>query len=29
MEAIEEDGNNSKRARTYANNGLIYNETCT
>jgi 23S rRNA A2030 N6-methylase RlmJ len=28
IEAIEEDGNDSKRARIYANDGLIYNETC-
>lgn len=28
IEAIEEDGNDSKRARIYANDGFIYNETC-
>ena len=28
IEAIEEDGNDSKRSRIYAYDGLIYNETC-
>ncbi|CAO0794295.1 unnamed protein product [Mucor circinelloides] len=28
IEAIGEDGNDSKQARIYANDGLIYNEAC-
>lgn len=28
IEAIEKDGNDTKRARIYANDGSIYNETC-
>ncbi|KAI8080552.1 hypothetical protein BDF21DRAFT_339898 [Thamnidium elegans] len=28
LEAIEEDGSDSRRARMYANDALIYNETC-
>jgi hypothetical protein len=28
IEAIEEDGNDPKRARIHANDGLIYNEIC-
>ncbi|CEP14887.1 hypothetical protein [Parasitella parasitica] len=28
LEAIDEDGNDNKRAKIYANNGLMYNESC-
>ncbi|CEG80176.1 hypothetical protein RMATCC62417_14546 [Rhizopus microsporus] len=28
IKTVEEDKNDPKRARTYANDGLIYNETC-
>ncbi|KAI8884779.1 hypothetical protein K501DRAFT_131334, partial [Backusella circina FSU 941] len=28
LESFDEDGNNIKKAKTYANNGLLYNESC-